>query len=57
MNASILTMLAAPYVLFAGIAGLIYRAVRRGRRDQAAAGAAETADPRPEPPGDPPPTD
>lgn len=31
MNWSILTMLAAPYLLFAGICGLLYRAVRRAR--------------------------
>jgi hypothetical protein len=34
MNASILTMLVAPYLLFGCVAGLIYRAVRRQRRLQ-----------------------
>ena len=46
MNASILTMLAAPYLLFAGICGLMYRAVRRARRERDEKLAAT------EPPGD-----
>jgi hypothetical protein len=34
LNKSILVMLAAPYVLFAGICGLMYRAVRRARYER-----------------------
>jgi hypothetical protein len=32
MNLSILVMLAAPYLLFAGICGLLVHAVRKARR-------------------------
>ena len=38
MNKSILVMLMAPYLLFAGICGLMYRAIRKARRERAAAG-------------------
>jgi putative effector of murein hydrolase LrgA (UPF0299 family) len=34
MNWSILVMLAAPYLLFAGICGLMVRAIRKARRER-----------------------
>jgi hypothetical protein len=40
-------MLAAPYLLFAGICGLMYRAIRKARREREAAKKLDpnTADP------------
>jgi hypothetical protein len=47
MNWSILVMLAAPYLLFAGICGLMVRAIRKARRERM---SAETPDPKPDRP-------
>ena len=41
MNWSILVMLVAPYLLFAGICGLMYRAIRKARRERANAEKSE----------------
>ena len=46
-------MLAAPYLLFVGICGLMYRAIRRARREQMTKAVSGPLAPVPENPPDP----
>jgi hypothetical protein len=46
-------MLAAPYLLFAGLCGLMYRAIRRARLERERAQQADSRDAAAESPGEP----